>query len=85
MPPMKLRRRRSSNGSSHPPGRATLSGKRGDVEHNGGQVPLRRPRRHFRGGGAAVLASATEAEDGNAPPWCPDNEHTSEVLFDVIS
>ena len=32
-----------------------------------------------------MLASATEAEDGNAPPWCPDNEHTSEVLFDVIS
>ena len=34
---------------------------------------------------AAVLASATEAEDGNAPPWRPDNEHTSEVLFDVNS
>ena len=34
---------------------------------------------------AAVLASATEAEDGNAPPWRPDNEYTSEVLFNVIS
>ena len=34
---------------------------------------------------AAVLASATEAEDGNAPPWRPDNEYTSEVSFDVIS
>ena len=34
---------------------------------------------------AAVLASATEAEDGNAPPWRLDNEYTSEVLFDVIS
>ena len=34
---------------------------------------------------AAVLARATEAEDGNAPPWLPDDEYTSEVLFDVIS
>ena len=33
----------------------------------------------------AVLASATEAEDGNAPPWRPDDEYASEVLFDVIS
>ncbi|CAN0541723.1 unnamed protein product, partial [Laminaria digitata] len=34
---------------------------------------------------AAVLASATEVEDGNAPPWRPDDEYASEVLFDVIS
>ena len=34
---------------------------------------------------AAVLASATKAEDGNAPPWHPDDEYASEVLFDVIS
>ena len=34
---------------------------------------------------AAVLPSATEGEDGNAPPWCPDDEYTSEVLFDVMS
>ena len=34
---------------------------------------------------AAVLVSATEAEDGNASPWRPDNEHTFKVLFDVIS
>ena len=34
---------------------------------------------------AAVLVSATEAEDGNAPLWRPDDEYTSEVLFDVIS
>ena len=33
----------------------------------------------------AVLASATDAENENAPPWRPDNEYTSEVLFDVIS
>ena len=33
----------------------------------------------------AVLASATEGEDGNAPPWRPDDECASEVLFDVIS
>ena len=24
-------------------------------------------------------------EDGNAPPWRPDDEYASEVLFDVIS
>ena len=34
---------------------------------------------------AAVLARATEAEVGNGPPWLPDDEYTSEVLFDVIS
>ena len=33
---------------------------------------------------AAVLASATEAEDGNALLWRPDDEYTSEVLFNVI-
>ena len=33
----------------------------------------------------AVLVRATEAEDGSAPPWRPDNEYTSEVIFDVIS
>ena len=32
----------------------------------------------------AVLASATEGEDGNAPPWLPDDEYASEVLFGVI-
>ena len=34
---------------------------------------------------AAVLASAPEAEDGNTLPWRPDNEYTSDVLFNVIS
>ena len=34
---------------------------------------------------AAVLASATEVEDGNALPRRPDDEYASEVLFDVIS
>ena len=34
---------------------------------------------------AAVPARATEVEDGNAPPWCPDDEYASEVLFDVIN
>ena len=34
---------------------------------------------------AAVLASATEAEDGNAPPWRPDDEYASEELFEAIS
>ena len=34
---------------------------------------------------AAVLASATKVEDGNASPRRPDYEHTSEVLFDTIS
>ena len=33
----------------------------------------------------AVLASTTEMEDGNAPPWRPVDEYASEVLFDVIS
>ena len=33
----------------------------------------------------AVLASASEDEDRNAPPWRPDNEYTSEVFIDVIS
>ena len=33
----------------------------------------------------AVLASATEREDGNARPGRPDDEYASEVLFDVIS
>ena len=33
----------------------------------------------------AELASATEGEDGNAPPWRPDNEYASEVFFDVTS
>ena len=34
---------------------------------------------------AAVLATATEVEDGNAPPWRPDDEYASEVLFDAIN
>ena len=34
---------------------------------------------------AAVLASATEVENVNAPAWRPDDEYASEVLFDVIS
>ena len=32
-----------------------------------------------------MLASGTEVEDRNAPPWRPDDEYTSEVLFDVIN
>ena len=31
----------------------------------------------------AVLASATEGEDGNTPSWRPDDEYASEVLFEV--
>ena len=34
---------------------------------------------------AAVLANATEAKDGNAPPWRLDNKYTPEVLFGLIS
>ena len=34
---------------------------------------------------AAVLASATEVDDGNAPSWLPDDEYASEFVFDVIS
>ena len=32
-----------------------------------------------------MLASATEVEDGNAPPWRPDDGYASDVLFDIIS
>ena len=32
-----------------------------------------------------VLASVTDGEDGNYPPWRPDDEYVSEVLFDVIN
>ena len=80
MPPMKLRRRRSSNGR-----------RRRVVTHEGlkwqlelfWQSHVQREMRSY--GAAAVLASATEAEDGNAPPWHPDDKYTSEVLFDVIN
>ena len=34
---------------------------------------------------AAVPASATDVEDGNAFPWRRDDEYASEVLFDIIS
>ena len=34
---------------------------------------------------AAVLASATDVEDGYSPPWRPHDEYASKVLFDVIS
>ena len=34
---------------------------------------------------AAVPASATDVEDGNALPWRRDDEYASEVLFDIIS
>ena len=34
---------------------------------------------------AAVLASTTEVENGNAPLWRPDDKYASEVPFDVIS
>ena len=53
------------------------------MEHIGGQVPFQRSRHRFRRFRCA--ASATEAEDGNAPPWHPDDKYTSEVLFDVIN
>ena len=33
----------------------------------------------------AVLVSVTEGGDGYAPPWRPDDEYASEVLFDAIS
>ena len=33
---------------------------------------------------AAVPASATDVEDGNAFPWRRDDEYASEVLFDFI-
>ena len=80
MPPMKLRRRRSSNGR-----------RRRVVTHEGlkwqlelfWQSHVQREMRSY--GAAAVLASATEAKDGKAPLWHPDNKCTSEVLFDVIS
>ena len=33
----------------------------------------------------SAAATATETEEGNAPRWRPDDEYTSEVLFDVMS
>ena len=33
---------------------------------------------------AAVLASAIDVEEGNAPPWRPDDEYASGVFFDAI-
>lgn len=44
------------------------------------KFPFFRPHRPFRAAATvAVLASATEAEDGNAPPWRPDDEYASQV------
>ena len=57
--------------------------KRGDVERTGVQVPIRRPRR-IRGGGCSA-SECHRSGDGNSPPWRPDDEYASEVLFDVIS
>ena len=34
---------------------------------------------------AVVPASGTKVENENAPPWRPDDEYVSEVLFDVIN
>ena len=55
MPPMKLRKRRSSNGSRRrqlaPFWQSQSQRKRGDGEHIGDQVPFRRSRRRFRSGG----------------------------------
>ena len=88
---MNERRRRVANREGSKWQHATFwqnpfSGERGNVEHVGGQVPLRKPRRRFRGGGSCtVLATATEVEDGHVPPWRPDNEYASEVLFDVLN
>ena len=56
---------RGQSGSSHTSGKATLSGKQGDVERTGGQVPFPRPRRRFRGGGGG--RSAGERHRG--PGW----------------
>ena len=54
------------------------------MEHISGQFPFRRPRRRSAAVVAAILANATEAEDGNDLLWRPDGEYTSDVLFDVI-
>ena len=56
------------------------------MEDTSDQVPLRKDHAAVSAATAkAVLASATEREDGNAPPWRPDDEYASEALFDVIS
>lgn len=34
---------------------------------------------------AAVTARATDVEDGNAPPWRPEDKYASDVLFGVAS
>ena len=55
------------------------------MEHTGVQVPSEDHAAVSAAAAAAVLASATEVEDGSAPSWRPDDEYASEVLFDVIS
>ena len=39
--------------------------------------------RRVRGGGCCSPASVTDVENGKSPLWHPDDEYTSEVLFDV--
>ena len=60
------------------------SGNEETWEHTGGKVL---PEYHAAmfAATAAVRASATEVEGGNTLPWHPDDQYTSDVLFDVIS
>ena len=97
-PPKKLRKGTSSNGPSlarrHAGGvkeaaRNLLAEPRsaGNEETWNTVVPKFPSEDHAAVSAAAtdpVLASATEMEGGNAPPWRPDDECASEVLFDVI-
>ena len=100
MPPKKLRRRRSSNGRHwHVGTRGGQRGSTQNVWQSHDQRKTRRHRKHWlvtkfpsedpaavsAAAAEAVLASATEREDGNALPPCPDDEYASEVLFDAIS
>ena len=77
--------REAQSGSAQPSGKATNTGKRGNVEHTDGQVPLQAHVAESAAAADAVLLCATEGEDGNALPWRPEVEYASEVLFDVIS
>ena len=76
---------RQRDPAQQPSARSTIGGKRGDVEHTDGQVPSEDPVAVSTTAADAMLASATEEEMENAPPWHPDDEYASEVLFNVIS
>ena len=74
---------RGQSGSTKRFGRATINGKRGDVEH--AKFPSENHAAVSAAAAVAVLAGATEGEDGNASPWRPDDVPRRRTLFGIIS